>query len=54
MVLSKHLLKTPHQYALFGTFTTDHLENQFGKLRHGCGGTYFITDYSENKILFTI
>ena len=41
--LSKHLLKTSHQYVLLGIFTTDHLEKQFGKLRQGCGGTYFIT-----------
>ena len=26
-----------------GIFTTDHLENQFRKLRQGCGDTYFIT-----------
>ena len=41
--LSKHLLKTSNQYDLLGIFTADHLEKQLGKLRQGCGGTYFIT-----------
>ena len=41
--LIKHLMKTSHQCVLFGMFTTDHLEKQFGKLRQGWGGTYFIS-----------
>ena len=24
-------------------FTSDHIEKEFGKLRQGCGGCYFIT-----------
>ena len=28
---------------MFGMFTTDYLEKEFGKLRQGSGGTYFIT-----------
>ena len=43
MGLSKHLLKTSNQYVLLRIFTTDHLEKQLGKLRQGCGGTYFMT-----------
>ena len=27
---------------ILGLFTTDPLEKEFGKLRMGCGGTYFI------------
>ena len=41
--LAKNLLKTTHQFVMLGIFTTDHLEKQFGKLRQGSGGTYFIT-----------
>lgn len=42
--LCKYLLTTTgFQYVLIGKFTTDHLEKQFGKLRQGSGGTYFIT-----------
>ncbi|XP_065660880.1 uncharacterized protein LOC136084588 [Hydra vulgaris] len=41
--LSKFLLSASHEYVLLGTFTTDPLEKQFGKLRQGSGGTYFIT-----------
>ena len=40
--LCRHLLATSHKYVLLGQFTTDHLEKEFGKLREGCGGTYFI------------
>ena len=28
---------------LLGKFTSDHIEKEFGKLRQGCGGCYFIT-----------
>ena len=41
--LSKHLLSVNHDYVLLGKFSTDPLEKQFGKLRQGSGGTYFIT-----------
>ena len=41
--LARHLLTTTHQFVMLGLFTTDHLEKQFGKLRQGSGGTYFIT-----------
>ena len=38
----EYLLATSHDYVLLGMFTSDHLEKDFGKLRQGCGGTYFI------------
>ena len=42
--LSTFLLNTNnHEYVALGNFTTDPLEKQFGKLRQGSGGTYFIT-----------
>ena len=42
--LSTFLLNTDnHEYVALGNFTTDPLEKQFGKLRQGSGGTYFIT-----------
>ena len=37
------LSQDPYDYVLLGWFTTDPLEKYFGKLRQGCGGTYFIT-----------
>ena len=40
--LSKYLLSNSHQYVLLGYFTSDPLEKEFGKLRQGPGGTYFI------------
>ena len=40
--LCKHLLETSHRYVLFGKFSTDPLEKEFGKLRQGSGGAYFI------------
>ena len=40
--LSKYLLSSSHQYVLLGCFTSDPLEKEFGKLRQGSGGTYFI------------
>ena len=40
--LCRHLLATSHKYVLLGQFTTHHLEKEFGKLREGCGCTYFI------------
>ena len=39
--MAKYLLQT-NRYVLLGKFTTDPLENSFGKLRQGSGGTYFI------------
>ena len=41
--LCRHLLNTNHEYDCPGKFTTDYLENEFGKLRQGSGGTYFIS-----------
>ena len=41
--LCKHLLSTSHDYVCLGKFTTDYLEKEFGKLRQGSGGTYFIS-----------
>ena len=41
--LCKYLLSTGFEYVLLGKFTTDYLEKEFGKLRQGSGGTYFIT-----------
>ena len=41
--LAKHLLSTTHKYVMLGQQTTDPLEKEFGKLRQGSGGTYFIT-----------
>lgn len=42
--LSKHLLTTAgHDFVMLGLFTSDPLEKQFGKLRQGTGGTYFLT-----------
>uniref|UniRef100_T2M5R2 TRAF-interacting protein n=1 Tax=Hydra vulgaris TaxID=6087 RepID=T2M5R2_HYDVU len=40
--LCKYLLATSHDYVLLGMFTRDHLEREFGKLRQGSGGAYFI------------
>ena len=41
--LCRHLLETSHSYVLLGQFSTDPLEKEFGKLRQGSGGTYFIS-----------
>ena len=42
--LCKHLLNTTHhEYVMLGKFTSDPIEKEFGKLRQGSGGTYFIT-----------
>ena len=41
--LCRSLLRVSHNYVLLGTFSTDPLEKEFGKLRQGSGGTYFIT-----------
>ena len=41
--LCRELLRTSHHYVCLGKFTTDPLEKEFGKLRQGSGGTYFIS-----------
>ena len=42
--LSKYLLNEKgFEYVLLGKFTSDHIEKEFGKLRQGSGGCYFIT-----------
>ena len=41
--LCRSLLRVSHNYVLLGTFSTDPLEKESGKLRQGSGGTYFIT-----------
>ena len=40
--LCRHLFATSHKYVLLKQFSTDPLEKEFGKLREGSGGTYFI------------
>ena len=40
--LCQHFLATSHKYVLFGQFSTDSLEKEFGKLCQGSGGTNFI------------
>ena len=40
--LAKNLLSTSHRYILLGSFSTDQLEKEFRKFRHGCEGTYFM------------
>ena len=40
--LCKYLLGSTHEYVLLGTFSTDPLEKEFGKLRQGSGGASFI------------
>ena len=41
--LCRQLLSSTHEYVVLGKFTTDYLEKEFGKLRQGSGGTYFIS-----------
>ena len=44
ILLSRHLLMNKNfEYVLLGKFTSDHIEKEFGKLRQGSGGAYFIT-----------
>ena len=40
-----------HKYVLLETFSTDPLENEFGMLRQGPGGTYFVhaTNYKKGE-----
>ena len=40
--LCRFLLRVFYNYILLGTFSTDPLEKEFGKLRQGFGGTYFM------------
>ena len=44
--LTRYLLKCGNDYVTLGWFTTDPLEKSFSKLRHGSGGTYFISAQS--------
>lgn len=41
--LCRHQLETTHEYVLLGDYSTDPLEKEFGKLRQGSGGAYFLT-----------
>lgn len=41
--LAKHLLNEGYEYVIFGWFSTDPIEKNFGKWRQGTGGIYFIT-----------
>ena len=41
--MRRFLLRVTHNYVLLGTFSTDPVAKEFGKLRQGSGGTYFIT-----------
>ena len=41
--LRRSLLQVTNNYVLLGTFSTDPVAKEFGKLRQGSGGTYFIT-----------
>ncbi|XP_066912747.1 uncharacterized protein [Clytia hemisphaerica] len=56
-------LMSPHQkYVMIGEFCSDPLEKEFGKLRQGSGGTYFITaqqvleklDIKKTKLLLKL
>ena len=40
--LAGSLVATDHKFVILSEFSTDALEKSFGKLRQGCGGTYFI------------
>ena len=40
--LAQSLLATDHKFVILSEFSTDTLEKSFGKLRQGCGRTYFI------------
>ena len=40
--LATYLLESGFDFVLLSEFSTDPLEKNFGKLRQGCGGTYFI------------
>ena len=41
--LAKHLLTDKmFSYVMLGNFTSDPIEKEFGKLRQGSGGKYFI------------
>ena len=43
VALARHLLLDPeYKYVILGQFTSDYLEKAFGKIRQGCGGTYFL------------
>lgn len=41
--LCEFQLSNSHDFVLIGDYTTDPLEKEFGKLRQGSGGTYFLS-----------
>ena len=41
--MTKYLLSEGDRYVLFGAYSTDNIEKDFGKHRQGTGGTYFLT-----------
>ena len=41
--LCRYLLNTTQNYVLLGQFTSDHPEKEYGILRQGSGGTYFLS-----------
>ena len=43
VILCRYLLQVSHNCVLLGTFSTDLLKKEPGKLRQGSGRTYFIT-----------
>ena len=60
--LCKHQLATTHNFVLLGIYSTDPLEKEFGKLRQGSGGTYFLSvqqvieklDINKTKLLLKL
>ena len=41
--ICQFLLESGFNFVMLGEFTSDFLENEFGKLRQGSGGSYFIS-----------
>ena len=39
--MSENLLQSTHMYVLLGEFTTGYLEEKFGGIRQGAGGSIF-------------
>ena len=60
--LARYHLDQDHEYVPLGKTSTDPLEKEFGKLRLGSGGTYFITvqqilekvSINKTKLLLTL
>ena len=60
--LARYHLDQDHEYVPLGKASTDPLEKEFGKLRQGSGGTYFITvqqilekvSINKTKLLLTL